>query len=255
VTVPMAAWTSTDALFNILGYSFPAAGLEEGLDPMNEPILIWGGASALGQAGIQLAKKAGFGPIITTASPHQHEILKSLGADHCFDYRDAAVVDSIRSVVKASTKPLRTVYDTIAAGVGFGEGLTDEQLAKVNEKFNQSSPALARSCCSAGGEASRLVASLPVAQEPGWGFPMPFRLRSGERPPSNPAVQSLFEGSSLESGERLATVQNWLLKDGGKNWTPMPIKVVEGFDAGAQAVKDVYVGKAGGHKYVIKHIL
>jgi D-arabinose 1-dehydrogenase-like Zn-dependent alcohol dehydrogenase len=255
VSFPMSAWTSIDALFNKLGYSFPAAGLDKGFDPTDEPILIWGGASAVGQAGIQLARKAGFSPIITTASAHQHEALKKLGADHCFDYHEAAVVESIRSVVKDAKKPLRTVYDTVSAGMGFGEDLTDEEIAKVNEKFDQSSPALARKCCDGAKEALRLVATLPVSQDPDWGFPLPYRLRQGERRPSNPGIQPFFEGVDLETGERLTLVQDWLLKDGGKNWTPMPLKVSEGAEAGVQAIKDAYAGKSGGYKYVIKRPL
>ncbi|EEB88317.1 hypothetical protein MPER_13912, partial [Moniliophthora perniciosa FA553] len=40
-------------------------------------ILIWGGATSVGQFAIQLAKTAGL-QIVTTASPKNHELLKSL---------------------------------------------------------------------------------------------------------------------------------------------------------------------------------
>ncbi|ESK87230.1 zinc-binding oxidoreductase [Moniliophthora roreri MCA 2997] len=65
-------------------------------EPTKEPfsILIWGGATSVGQFAIQLAKNAGL-QVITTASPKNHELLKSLGADAVFDYRDSAVVDKV----------------------------------------------------------------------------------------------------------------------------------------------------------------
>lgn len=61
-------------------------------------ILIWGGASATGIIAIQIAKLAFGLTVITTASPQNHEFLKSLGADHVFNYKDADVVDQIKKV-------------------------------------------------------------------------------------------------------------------------------------------------------------
>ncbi|KAJ3570226.1 hypothetical protein NP233_g4544 [Leucocoprinus birnbaumii] len=51
----------------------------------NQPILILGGASSVGQYTIQLAKASGFSPIITTASLKHTEKLKALGATHIID--------------------------------------------------------------------------------------------------------------------------------------------------------------------------
>ncbi|KAK7032764.1 chaperonin 10-like protein [Favolaschia claudopus] len=60
------------------------------------PILVWAGATAVGQYTIQLAKLSGL-RVVTTASPKNHELLKTLGADAVFDYRDAEVVSKIRA--------------------------------------------------------------------------------------------------------------------------------------------------------------
>ncbi|KAI0355414.1 GroES-like protein [Trametes cingulata] len=49
------------------------------------PAFIVGGASSVGQYAIQLAKMAGYDPIITTASLHNEQLLKSLGATHVVD--------------------------------------------------------------------------------------------------------------------------------------------------------------------------
>lgn len=49
--------------------------------------------------------------MITTASPHNFELLKSLGASEAFDYRDPDVVDKIKKYTDGN---LRIVWDTIA---------------------------------------------------------------------------------------------------------------------------------------------
>jgi len=58
---------------------------------------VWSGASSVGQFAVQLAKLAGL-TVVATASPKNHELLKSLGATHVFDYRDPDVVKKIKEV-------------------------------------------------------------------------------------------------------------------------------------------------------------
>ncbi|KAJ7123110.1 chaperonin 10-like protein [Mycena epipterygia] len=53
-----------------------------------ESILIWSGASSVGQYAIQLAKLSGM-KVISTAAPENHELIKSLGADEVFDHSDS----------------------------------------------------------------------------------------------------------------------------------------------------------------------
>lgn len=57
-------------------------------DNADKYILIWGGATATGILAIQVAKYIYGLKVITTASPKNHEFLKSLGADETFNYRD-----------------------------------------------------------------------------------------------------------------------------------------------------------------------
>lgn len=61
-------------------------------------ILIWGGATATGSLAIQVAKKIYGLTVISTASPTNHDLLKSYGADHVVNYRDADVVDQIKNI-------------------------------------------------------------------------------------------------------------------------------------------------------------
>lgn len=61
-------------------------------------ILIWGGSTATGIIAIQVAKKVYNLKVITTASPKNHEFLKSLGVDHILDYNSSNVVDQIKEI-------------------------------------------------------------------------------------------------------------------------------------------------------------
>ncbi|THV46386.1 hypothetical protein BGAL_0390g00030 [Botrytis galanthina] len=74
------------------------------------PILIYGGSCATGTLAIQFAKLSGL-QIITTSSPRNFGLLKSLGADHVLDYHDPNCGAEIRSLTKYK---LHHVFDTIA---------------------------------------------------------------------------------------------------------------------------------------------
>jgi NADPH:quinone reductase-like Zn-dependent oxidoreductase len=81
-------------------------------------ILIWGGASSVGQYAIQFAKLGGF-RVITTASPENFNLVRNLGwdedlgADEVFDYRDENVVEKIRA---STGNALEIAIDTISEG-------------------------------------------------------------------------------------------------------------------------------------------
>ncbi|EDO14707.1 hypothetical protein Kpol_381p6 [Vanderwaltozyma polyspora DSM 70294] len=64
----------------------------------NFPLLIWGGATAIGQLLIQLANNLhGYTKIIVVASKKHEAILKAYGADEVFDYHDSDVIHQIKS--------------------------------------------------------------------------------------------------------------------------------------------------------------
>ena len=58
-------------------------------------IMIWGGASSVGQYALQVLTYYGYRNLLTTASPKHHEFLRSLGAAKMFDYRSSTVTDDI----------------------------------------------------------------------------------------------------------------------------------------------------------------
>lgn len=62
----------------------------------------------MGLFAVQIAAMYGLN-VITTCSPKHHDLVRSLGAKHVFDYRDADVVDKIRKVAP----DLRYVFDNI----------------------------------------------------------------------------------------------------------------------------------------------
>ncbi|KAL4971247.1 chaperonin 10-like protein [Aspergillus desertorum] len=75
-----------------------------------EPILIYGGSTATGTLAIQFAKLSGY-TVLTTCSPHNFDLVKSLGADAVFDYKDASAPAKIREY---TNDKLRLVLDTIS---------------------------------------------------------------------------------------------------------------------------------------------
>ncbi|PIL26580.1 hypothetical protein GSI_12338 [Ganoderma sinense ZZ0214-1] len=74
--------------------------------------LILGGGTNVGQYAIQCARMQGFSPIITTASPKNTSLLKSLGATHVLDraLSPDALHAAVSSTVPVAT-PITYVYD------------------------------------------------------------------------------------------------------------------------------------------------
>ncbi|SMN18388.1 similar to Saccharomyces cerevisiae YNL134C Putative protein of unknown function with similarity to dehydrogenases from other model organisms [Maudiozyma saulgeensis] len=95
VTLPVSLTTAGVALTHNLGNKLEW----EPTEPQhNFPILLWGGATAIGQPLIQLAKKLhGYSKIIVVASRKHEKQLKEYGADELFDYHDADVIEQIKA--------------------------------------------------------------------------------------------------------------------------------------------------------------
>ncbi|KAF8311462.1 GroES-like protein [Clavulina sp. PMI_390] len=79
-------------------------GLPKPWEPRPEnvaPILIWAGSTSVGLYAISLAKLCDDRiPVITTASPHSFDLVKSRGADVVFDYKDPEVSQKIKDWAK-----------------------------------------------------------------------------------------------------------------------------------------------------------
>ncbi|KAL2172330.1 hypothetical protein VTG60DRAFT_6169 [Thermothelomyces hinnuleus] len=105
-TLGVQVYTVGQGLFQSLGLPWPTEPLKS---EDRFPILIYGGSTAMGTLGIQMAKLSGL-EVITTCSPHNFDLVKSLGADKAFDYRTPDVGAAIREY---TNNRLRHVWDTI----------------------------------------------------------------------------------------------------------------------------------------------
>jgi len=73
-------------------------------------VFIYGGSTSVGLYAIQLAKLSGY-KVATAASPRNHELVKSYGADVVFDYRDP---DMIQKLKAATSDKIHIALDTIS---------------------------------------------------------------------------------------------------------------------------------------------
>jgi len=73
-------------------------------------VFVYGGSTAVGYSAIQFLHLTGY-KVVTVASPRNHDLVKSLGADAVFDYRDPDAISKIKQLTKDS---IHTVVDTIS---------------------------------------------------------------------------------------------------------------------------------------------
>lgn len=78
-----------------------------------QSILIWSGASSVGQYAIQLAKLSGY-KVISTSAPVNHDFVKSLGADVVFDHSDS---QSARQIFHSTEGTLVKAVDCWSQGM------------------------------------------------------------------------------------------------------------------------------------------
>ncbi len=108
--LPLALSTAATGLFqqDHLGLPIPT------IDPPDraETVLVWGASTSVGSNAVQLARCAGF-RVIATASPHNFDYVRSLGAEATFDYHHRTAVDQIIEALGDS--PLA---GTVAIGSG-----------------------------------------------------------------------------------------------------------------------------------------
>ncbi|KAF1850251.1 oxidoreductase-like protein [Cucurbitaria berberidis CBS 394.84] len=106
-TLGVGITTVGQGLYQSLGLPLPPAKVQE-----PTPILIYGASTATGTLAVQYAKLSHC-QVIATASPHNFELLRKLGADQVFDYKDPEVGANIR---KATNDKLKLVFDCISEG-------------------------------------------------------------------------------------------------------------------------------------------
>ncbi|KAK8106547.1 alcohol dehydrogenase [Apiospora kogelbergensis] len=119
--------TAADVVHNLFKFPLPSNPGDS-----SDPVLIWGASSTVGLSALQLARASSCRNIFVTASPTRHDILRSLGATHAFDYSSATVVAEITAAVKALGKgPITHALD--AAGTEGRPSSADLMVQSVSE--------------------------------------------------------------------------------------------------------------------------
>jgi NADPH:quinone reductase-like Zn-dependent oxidoreductase len=106
---PMAMATVCITLFVNLGIPKPPAVIEN----KGEVMLVWGASSSVGLAAVQVARAIGL-TVWGTASPKNHELVKSVGASEVFDYRSPNVVSEILGTAEKAGVTITRVLDSIS---------------------------------------------------------------------------------------------------------------------------------------------
>ncbi|EAW14869.1 zinc-binding alcohol dehydrogenase family protein [Aspergillus clavatus NRRL 1] len=127
-TLPLALMTAALALYQNLSLPLPWNPAKT-----ETPVLIYGGASAVGAYAIKLARLSGLSPIITVAG-NGIDYVKSLhAADHIIDYRRGKVVEEIQDALQGrklhhafdAVSHNRSYEDIVAVLRALGGGSTD----------------------------------------------------------------------------------------------------------------------------------
>ena len=128
--IGVGGYTAYFGLFHPMHLELPAPPADlRGLGPIDQSkkLLVWSGATSVGQFVIQFARAAGI-HVIATASPKNHAFLKELGAAETYDYSDTATPDRI----SAAHPDLTHAFDT------FSEKGSQESCARALSKTQPS---------------------------------------------------------------------------------------------------------------------
>ncbi len=130
--LPLGISTAASGLFGAgqLGLRIPDATTPS----TGETVVVWGGSTSVGMNAIQLAVAAGY-DVVTTASPRNHELVRSLGASRAFDYRSPTSVRDIKQ-----HRAGRRVAGVLAIGTGSGGPAVDIAIATGATLVSMASP-------------------------------------------------------------------------------------------------------------------
>lgn len=98
-------------------------------EPINETILVWGGSTSVGSNAIQLARAAGY-DVVATASSHNFEYVKRLGAHAVIDYRSPDAISKLTALLQG-----RRVAGMMAIGAGSAAACLKVATACTGRRF------------------------------------------------------------------------------------------------------------------------
>ena len=116
--LPLGLSTAACALFQPahLGLTLPTPGTAEGSAGV---VVVWGGSTSVGMNAVQLARAAGY-DVVSTASPRNADLVRSLGADAVADHHSATAVDDLVAAIGS-----RPVVGAVALGAGSADACVD----------------------------------------------------------------------------------------------------------------------------------
>ncbi|KAF2117007.1 chaperonin 10-like protein [Lophiotrema nucula] len=215
-TLGVGITTVGQGLFQSLGLPLPPNKVSE-----PTPILIYGASTATGTLAVQFAKLVG-ATVYATASPKNHELVKSLGADYVFDYRDPDVGKKIR---EASNDSLTLAFDTIS----------EESSAAIS----------AAALSSKGGHYSALLNIKSPREDVKSSLTMAYTALGEKHSDAFPESQE-----DWEYGVKFWNLSEGLINDGTIKTHPIDIR--GGLEDIPQGLADLQNGKVSGAKLVYK---
>lgn len=108
--LPLALSTAAAGLYEEDQLALPFPGSTP--PARDEVVLVWGASTSVGTNAVQLARASGYA-VVATAGRHNHDLVRSLGAEAVFDYRDRDVHLEVIDAVGG-----RQLAGTIAIGSG-----------------------------------------------------------------------------------------------------------------------------------------
>ncbi|KAJ5464825.1 uncharacterized protein N7458_000511 [Penicillium daleae] len=116
------------ALYQTIGLALQSQPIKDAT-----PILIYGGSTTTGTLAIQFAKLSGY-QVLTTCSPHNFDLVRALGADAVFDYKDPESAAQIRKQTKNNLNLVVTALST-EGGAYLAPLTVKVDRANVNSRF------------------------------------------------------------------------------------------------------------------------
>jgi NADPH:quinone reductase-like Zn-dependent oxidoreductase len=96
--LPIGVLTATAGLFESKHLAMPLPSTTP--KPSGKTLLVWGGSSNVGAAVVQLAVASGL-EVVATASKHNHDFVRSIGASEVFEHGDPEVADKLEKCLKS----------------------------------------------------------------------------------------------------------------------------------------------------------
>ncbi|KAK2601131.1 hypothetical protein N8I77_010601 [Diaporthe amygdali] len=227
-SLTVVACTAADALYGFFKVPTPdASGPQTG---SAGSLLVWGGSTGVGICLIQLARASGVSPIIATASPGRHELLKELGATYCFDYKDPDVRSKIQAAIQESgAGKLSFAIDVAGSSdaVELMEQIVAPETVLLSTVFHPSRPQLK----------------------------MPIACTRNDLSLRFPNGREITVPARVEDWKRTWSAINWAVTHYGKGFRMPAVEVFEGSGEDALVELHKVAGQGRFGKLVIKHPL